>query len=73
MVRASDEAAAWLDLAEYARELSDCASTPRSKQTMLGIAVLCESLAFRNPDGVAAGNPAPVALRNDELRQGQPG
>jgi hypothetical protein len=45
-----NEVAALLDLAEYARELSDIVSSTTSKQVMLGIAVLCEALAFRLPD-----------------------
>ncbi len=47
---ASDEVAAWLDLAEYARELSDKVSGNLPKQTMLGLANLCETLALRHPD-----------------------
>jgi hypothetical protein len=43
----NDEVAAWLDLAEYARELSDALRAQPSKQTMLGIARLCETLAYR--------------------------
>ena len=44
----SDEVAAeaWLDLAEYARELTDKVSGIRTKQTMLALAKLCETLAF---------------------------
>ena len=49
----SDEVAAWLDLAEYARELSDKMSDVVQKETMLGLANLCETLAFRHPDDLA--------------------
>jgi hypothetical protein len=46
----SDEVAAeaWLDLAEYARELTDKVSGIRTKQTMLALAKLCETLALRH-------------------------
>jgi hypothetical protein len=49
----SDEVAAWLDLAEYARELSDKMSDIVQKKIMLGLANLCETLAFRHPDYLA--------------------
>ena len=49
----SDEVAAWLDLAEYARQLSDKMSNVVQKETMLGLANLCETLAFRHPDDLA--------------------
>ena len=45
-----NEVAALLDLAEYARELSDIVCSTRSKQVIVGITVLCECLAFRLPD-----------------------
>ena len=48
---ASDEVAAWLDLAEYAKELSDNVQARPAKRTMLRIARICERLAFRHPDG----------------------
>jgi hypothetical protein len=44
---------AWLDLAEYARELADKGSSIRTKQTMLALAKLCEALAFRHLDHIA--------------------
>jgi hypothetical protein len=47
----SDEVAAWLDLAEYAKELSDSVQARPAKRTMLKIAKICERLAFRHPDG----------------------
>ena len=50
----NNEAAALLDLAEFARELSDTVSGAISKQAMLGIAALCETLAFRFPEAVAS-------------------
>ena len=53
MPKDNNEAAALLDLAEYARELSDTVSGATSKQAMLGIAALCETLAFRFPEAVA--------------------
>ena len=46
----SDEVAAWLDLAEYARELADKMSDIVQKETMLALANLCETLAIRYPD-----------------------
>ena len=49
----SDEVAAWLDLAEYARELSDKMSDVVQKETMIGLANLCETLAYRHPDDLA--------------------
>ena len=52
-MQASSEVAAWLDLAEYARQLSDHMLAAPSKRTMIRIAVLCETLAFRYPDGIA--------------------
>ncbi len=55
MATSDDEVAAdaWLDLAEYARELSDKGSGIRTKQTMLALAKLCEALAFRHLDHIA--------------------
>lgn len=50
----SDEVAAWLDLAEYAKELSDSVQARPAKRTMLRIAKICERLAFRYPDGYAS-------------------
>jgi hypothetical protein len=47
----SDEVAAWLDLAEYAKGLSDNVQARPAKRTMLRIAKVCERLAFRHPDG----------------------
>jgi hypothetical protein len=52
---ASDEVAAWLDLAEYAKELSDNVQARPAKRTMLRIARICERLAFRHPDGYTSG------------------
>ena len=49
----SDEVAAWLDLAEYARELADKMSDIVQKETMLALANLCETLAYRHPDYLA--------------------
>ena len=51
----SDEVAAWLDLAEYAKELSDDVQARPAKRTMLRIAKMCERLAFRHLDGYASG------------------
>jgi hypothetical protein len=50
----SDEVAAeaWLDLAEYARELTDKLSGIRTKQTMLALAKLCETLALHHLDHI---------------------
>ena len=44
----SEEVAAWLDLAEYARELSDIVPSAPSKRAILGIAGLCETLAIHS-------------------------
>lgn len=44
------EIAAWLDLAEFARGLTDTVSDEHSKRTMRGIAGLCEAMAFRESD-----------------------
>ena len=52
---ASDEVAAWLDLAEYAKELSDNVQARPAKRMMLRIARICERLAFRHPDGHTSG------------------
>ena len=48
------ELAAWLDLAEYATELSDNVLDQPAKRTMLRIAKLCETFAFRHPDSYAS-------------------
>jgi hypothetical protein len=46
----SEEVAAWLDLAGYARKLSDTVPNQPAKGVMLRVAKLCEALAFRHPD-----------------------
>lgn len=74
----SDEVAAWLDLAEYAKELSDNVQARSAKRTMLRIAKICERLAFRHPDGYASGPgdddhrpPASIDSRRLSSRRGR--
>ena len=62
----SEEVAAWLDLADYARELSDTVPDKPAKRAMLRVAKFCETLAFRHPDAYTGWDEQP--LRRPSLK-----